>query len=548
MHASLLEMLQKLFISLLFFFVCWVIWLKILLYSGNTLYRHPLWTGAKRQLQMTTVGANEFVLSRPALARNRIHLGTWWGLHGLNYRPEVEPTKVTARVRLLDGAYIYMTFGDRDQAVGLRLSHSPRWDSAAVVLRNNEEILSEKKISTPLSEKVHAVTIQLDGSKARLFLDGSKVDEVENTPHKGQLFFRGSFKDAEILSVDITGRDGPILEESFSNTYLWRPMALLTIGVLAVFCVLLQVFSSQKFLTVLTGLLTVGLIGLSYLFFDYFGWSSVQQSASTRALRLETHLPLSMFEKYRFQAAEKLYELFGAPPLSLDGLASEGYAPVQYDRGPFFCLGDKPCEYVPDLDKARELTKATHRGPRMLFVGTSQLAGAGANSLSDTIFARTHRYMQTHWSPHLESLNISVSGGRTKEIQKSYRDSLSAFRPDLVVFDLAFNDMPEELESSLPEFIEMLRDEGARVVMIKEPTNNEVGYPNEDRQKNAQAIAERLNVPFLLLHDYMNDPETIRKGLLWWDMVHMTSFGQALAAAWLDPQLLKFIGPKLSSR
>lgn len=514
------------------------IWTQVLLYSGNILYRHPLWAGAKKELQMSTVGGTEFILSRSTLAQNRLHLGTWWGLHGVSYRPEIAPTRISARLRLLDKAYVYFLFGDADKTIGLRLSRSARWDSASVILRGREEIIAQKKIPQEVSAKVHEVAMQFHDGLAELYLDGSKVDEIKDPPGKGTLSFRGSYADAQILSVQAQGGRGPLLEENFRNTQPFRGVVFLTIGALSALCLLSFLFSSQKFFAVLLTLLTTGAIGFSYFIFDYSFWSSLQQSAATRVLRMETALPLSHFEKARFFFFEKIYEVLGARPLSPRGLGKIGYPPIQYGRGPFFCLQSHECEYISDIARAQQIAESRARGPRMLFIGTSQGAGAGANQLADTIFARTHRYLRERGYPDLESLNISISGGRVKEIKKFYEENLSAFHPDLVVIDLAFNDSPEELEADLPGWLEEFK-KASRIVMIKEPTNNEVGYPNEERQEKAEEIAQRLRIPFLPLHDYMNDPETFRKGLVWWDVVHMTSFGQKLAAAWLDPQILK---------
>ena len=48
----------------------------------------------------------------------------------------------------------------------------------------------------------------------------------------------------------------------------------------------------------------------------------------------------------------------------------------------------------------------------------------------------------------------------------------------------------------------------------------------------------RFGVPVLDLHGHLSAPEVVDSGFLWWDYVHLSSYGHRRAAEWLAPQLL----------
>jgi lysophospholipase L1-like esterase len=182
-------------------------------------------------------------------------------------------------------------------------------------------------------------------------------------------------------------------------------------------------------------------------------------------------------------------------------------------------------------------------------VGTSQTVGAGAPRLADTFPFRAHAALAAALgrSRPIETLNMSVSGSDCARLLEEYRRRYARFRPDLVVLNLSSNERPDRLGSlaaGLDGFLSLDQAAGARSILLKEANSNEADYPEGLRRKHAvlDAAARRHAVPVYDLDGYLKDPAVFRTGFLWWDLVHLTPYGQELAARWLVPKMLAEIG------
>ena len=77
-------------------------------------------------MQLHLVGANDFVESRQALAKNRLDLGAWSGVNEVLLNRAVQVRRIALRLRLAPDAHGSVLFARTPGGyAGLRLSRNP---------------------------------------------------------------------------------------------------------------------------------------------------------------------------------------------------------------------------------------------------------------------------------------------------------------------------------------------------------------------------------------------------------------------------------------
>lgn len=535
------KMLRRSAFILLFLFPCVLIWTEIILYSENNLYRHPQWIAAKRMLEFTVVGTDEFLIARASLAQNELHLGSWWGFQGLTYRKQLTPQKINIRATLTKNSYLYVLFGDPLHQSGLRISNNADKSTAYIAASAQGEIFEEKILNGQITEGPHDIQFEWSPGKIQISLDQKLLYESNSFPQQGLLTLRNGREDVRIKSVQIEERNGIFHDENFRNSQGRIQVLALVCALFLIVGVLLCLKKDKKMvlLTYLTILITAGVIGGSFYLFDFYIGSSVQQTILTKSLHQGSPLESHAYEVARYNFFRVISSWVGISPVTQDEIFRLGYPKRRYSEGPLYC-DSAGCRAL-EPDQAPVVIHAPKKDPRILFIGTSQTVGAGADTIHQTFFALIHNYMQNHYSTSLQSMNMAISGSRSEELIRKYHEFYQPFAPDVVVINLGFNDRPKQLRANLPAFIKDLHSEGKLVLLVEEATTPEDPMDHSEAHQILEKVSKEQNAPLLRLHEYLKDPGIAKKGMLWWDPVHMTSFGQKLTADWLGPQILEAI-------
>ena len=118
------------------------------------------------------------------------------------------------------------------------------------------------------------------------------------------------------------------------------------------------------------------------------------------------------------------------------------------------------------------------------------------------------------------------------------------------MINLSQNDWDSKRElfsENLERFTMLTRESGAAMVFVLKP--NSIEMPNPKLLRNHEAmrlIAAKLDVPVVDMHGYFEaEPD---QGFLWWDMVHLTSSGQAIFAEKMYRALKPVLGTSGSVR
>ncbi|MDH3744125.1 MAG: SGNH/GDSL hydrolase family protein, partial [Acidobacteriota bacterium] len=177
---------------------------------------------------------------------------------------------------------------------------------------------------------------------------------------------------------------------------------------------------------------------------------------------------------------------------------------------------------------------------RLLFVGASQTWGSGAAKEKETFVRRTERLLNKRATAgRFECINMAVSANKIADMERDLLARGLSLEPDIVVVNASNNDIgrhTKNFEKHLDQLVAETLRVGSRVVLIMEPNSLERG-PSSLRKFHAimGKVAERHGVAVIDMHTYLAD--RYDDGFLWWDWVHMTSYGQRLFAERLVEEL-----------
>jgi lysophospholipase L1-like esterase len=533
-------------------------------YSRNVLLTNGQWVSSKLLMQMYVMGAQEFMMTRNALFRDRLHLGEWHGFNEVSLKERVEPAAIEYRFRLSRGAYIYFIFNRSASGYsGIRLSRNVKFPSMFYQADRVNKFVSRTVLDlTPgrLHDGWHNLVLSFGSGQVTANLDGAALASMPVKSEGPQIIgLRGGSLPADVDSVRITGKDGRmLLDDSFSNRrHYWTILAAVAVVSFVVIGLttvpVLRRHSPNEFkLGVFRCLMGLGvaIMVLSLLFgFDYFFWSSrypykdylpggahaFAVTVQFEALRQELFLypkDVSTFPSDK-ELREAITRWDGGKPIIFSDI-------MRYTR-------EHPIvpEFLGD-GQVRALPLKSDRTIRVAFLGTSQTYGSGAERISETFVARCHGLLaQALGDISVETYNFSISGSNSTELLAKYAESWRFSRPDLLVINLSTNDEKiDTLTANLRTLAHLARAAGGRVVFLLEPNAAEVEHRGlQEKHSAIQRLGQELGVPVWNLDGYMSSDPVYDSGMMWWDKVHLTSYGHGVVAEWLAPQMLAMIRP-----
>lgn len=184
---------------------------------------------------------------------------------------------------------------------------------------------------------------------------------------------------------------------------------------------------------------------------------------------------------------------------------------------------------------------------RIGYLGTSQTYGQGAERTMDRFATRLHRTMQTRYSgrTEFESFTLAIPGSQSSELAKLYAERWVNLDLDVLVVNLTYNDsFVGKLVANLRKIVELNKSRGVATLLVVEP-RAPVYRANVEflarKDEAVRGLAKKLDVPLADLAKLMSRPAIDDTGFLWWDSVHMSSAGNARAAAVLRKALIPIL-------
>jgi len=471
----------------------------------HTLHANGRWISTKTTLDRGLLGAFAYLTERQALAGGRLDLAAWHGFNEVIYKDEIDaPCSIEFDFSVGKGAYLVAIL-NRDASgagTGLRLSASSRYPSAFLRFSADGAFVAKRRFTAPkLSDATtHHALITVAGDELLLAVDGRALGSFAERMLARQRFgFRGGYEHALVDNVVVTLADGRRIIERFDAP----PMA-------------------SRVVPIAAGL---GAVAAPLLFLLLRGWRRDDDTALGFAFLL-TDLTL----------------------LVLCGLF---YAFVVIRAGWYPRLGevDREAEaYFKKGDIDRVLAEIQERcavdsvpAPfRILFVGSSQTWGAGARRDADTFVAVLEDLLRRshQGGPPVECINGGVSSARAADLAPILECQWLKLKPQVVVIDLSSNDRSNgaSFVAAVRAMVEASLAAGACPVLVQEP--NAYGTVDKgliERHLDLYHISQDYGVPLIDLHRYLLGVDD--RGFVWWDKVHLTSFGQRLVAEKLRSEL-----------
>ena len=483
---------------------------QIVLQAGNTLHRNGRWTSVKMQAHRGVIGAVATYVTRPTLRRNRLDLGAYFGFQQLLRSEAREIDRLELSFSAERPAYLDVLFGANPRKLdGVRLSRHPDFQSLRFKsTREGAFIESEVlELGDPLKGGWNGVRLRFEPDGVRIEINQAPPLAAPRRPGAVRTVgFRGSRDGPLVDDVEIGfgAGDAPLIE-SFTNRrgrvgyFAIAALIAVAIGRLAHHALRrwAGLEALQAHLTCFTGYLVVVVCLTAYVAVDYFHLSGLYP-ADSRTMQATGY-------RNRIEDAE---------------------AGLQRLR--------------------REISNLGSDGRfRILLVGTSQTWGAGALRSQDLWSRVLERELNERLSAEGRGfvvINTAISGMQAPGLLELYRREWQQAKPDLVIIDLGHNDSRGlAFGTALEGFVETNRARGVPTVFIPEPNASEGPIQSrlQGNHEIMRRVAHTLDVPVIEAHSWLHHKRD--SGFLWWDHVHLTSYGQRLLGEYVASELVPIL-------
>jgi len=479
---------------------------------GNTLHANGRFESTKVGLDHGILGAVSFVATRTALYRDRLDLGAWHGNHELLLREPVTPERLALRFRLRDPGWLALLVQRTETRFeAVRVSRDAAFPPACLAGSPDGAFASKAPLAQPaLDGGWHALALERAGPGFRVTVDGTEVGACATALDRPvRVGLRGSAADhVELDDLRIESATPPVLvEEDFANRRGAGPLGLGALGLVAA---------------------VSGLVAAA--------------SARSRRARGAPLAPYLVTTNLVLAAA-------GGLALLADALYFARIHPEQID----FRGYENRIEYVgqiaPRLAKRYPLEAPAPGVRRIVVLGTSQTWGSGAARPEDVWVTQLEARLNAGARPgeRFELVNAGLPGETSRELVELWSEKWIAWQPELALVNLGNNDREVEgLVRNVERIAALNAERGIRTVLVPEANSTESRGERSLRGLEAKhaalrELAARRGLALVEVHGPLVQARD--DGFLWWDRVHLTSYGQARLAAllferrgqWLDP-------------
>lgn len=473
----------------------------------NRLALHPAWAATKPTLERGVMGALAFVAGPQGVARNRLRLDAWFGFQEVLHRDALDPTRLALRFRVAPGGYLHVLYDHRpDGFAGVRFGSHPDFPSVHYRAAPDGEFTAREPLAAGLvrPDVWHRAELRFAGAEVELRLDGASAGRFARRPGPQRVGFRGGLRGAEVDDVVLETSAG-VLEEGFANGR-----------------------------------------GFGARFAAAFAALAAAAAAAAAALR-RSGVPARQIGPAVAVAA------------AVAGAGVAGAYGVVYWRGREYRVSRSDAEReqaywveasraaVVGAIRARYAPQVAPGTFRLLVLGTSQTWGAGARAEEETFVRRLEPLLAARLGRPVECVNAAVSALRTRHVLGLLRRELAGLNASAALVNLANNDVDvERFRRDLDALAGELARRGIPAVFALEPNSVERvpgDTPHGDlaaKHEVVRAVAARHGRPVVDLHGWL--AERRDAGFLWWDFVHLTSFGHRLVAGFLADALPPLLG------
>lgn len=520
---------KKFSLNLLFCFLFSFLITKFYADSKNSIKASQKWTTFKGQMLNPLNGPINYYNDRNNLHKNHLKLNTHFGNDGIISLQKFEWDKLSFRANINPESlfYIYLTYDIKSDVI--RIGNNPNYKSSFLTIYDTGLFDKSEAINIDLKPNLwHEISIEKYNGKYLLKI-ADKTYTVGDISQKGSNYFgfKAHFNRAVIDDIKLfKNKTQLVFQDDFSNKKSEAKIFpfIFTINILIMIICYLFIINGkihQSNYIFVISIFSIFLIPT--YFYDYYYWS---KSFSIRNDKLFT--------------IEKMRRRFFFNHISLDD--NNNY--INYPES----LWDFNTPYDCDIFTKEENTDSPHyiytcnkeiisSNYNMLFLGTSQMFGAGAFNIKTSFFAQVVSAIGKEFLKKSKvRAHLFAKHGKTS---KFLLDGLKAKKAeikdiDIIIINLSFNDLgldryEKHYKENIKNLINYLKETfNAPIIFFMEPYNKEA----VDMPEYPSFVEEFKSMPQISFYHYMDEPNDLfnDKGIVWWDRIHLTQYGQNMYA------------------
>lgn len=474
------------FYCVLFLLFHYAMTTSVLSQFKNTLHNNGSWESAKTKLFRGVQGASAFMVTRVPLEENRLNLGAWSGYQEILYKRKLDLQNIRFRIFLRPGDFSFIFNSHAKGFDGFRLSIQKRYPLLFFQADNSGKFLTQEAAPFPslVGDRWYEVFVDFqEAGKITLSINGQKLISVERS-YSGpiQIGFKGGNNEVWLDDIRIKEKNSPkIIEENFDHPRnLDKILLQAFLWVLLFNMVLAFSLKRNRVYWNLAMNLTAGL----FLFLLFW----------TDRCFIVGKYPLEVRQYLGYKNTIEMSE-----------------ETIDRIKG--------------DLDQAKHSQKF-----RILLLGSSQTWGAGALNAESTIESFLARKLESRGHCY-KVVNGGINGITAAQTQKLVEPLFKNFKPDMVLINLSWNDnrnfgFAKEFEGLVDSLISL--GPKIKIVLLSEAHHEWFSGPGEQDPNHLfiEKFSRKRGISFVDMHKYLTERK--ETGFLWWDTIHLTSYGQWL--------------------
>jgi len=484
------------------------------LLSHNSLYKNGRWIVTKILLRRAVGGAYGFLGSSNSLAGNCLDLSKWQGFQEVIYKQAIDVQEVKFNFLLDENSYLFFVFNkDRDGFSGIRISLNNIFKNIYFTSKDSGKFVTVHYISLPRPYPKHwnQCRVIFKDNTFSLYINDTFIGEFQAKLLKNQYIgFRGGLDKAMVDRIIIRPKNSSrIIHENFNNTNI-----------------------SIFFICLLIILIVNALIAL---FFHAMN-TDIMLRIIFRLIGFDTFLVILsffIFNIYYFYLSPR-YPKWGSFTNTMPREFNIAEGNYWKNASPDFI-----CKNIID----KYMNENVKNVFRILFIGSSQTWGAGTSEESKTFVSAIEEKLNGLPDNHIqyECINTGISGLDSSQLLDLYIKEWIKLAPKIAVINLSINDKDiDTFSANLDKFIQFNNSRGIKTILVLEANSIEHVPGSTANHEVMRKVGEKNGVRIVDMHKYLK--ENYDQGILWWDVMHLTDFGQELIAGHLFQILCQEIG------
>ncbi len=538
--------------------------------SFHDLSMRPDWVNLKLYLARPPAGARELSTTRNLLVGRSLQLGVWHAYNELLLNRVFMPGRLEVDFSCPPASWLMVeVHRDAGSFQALRLSRHPDFPCAWLRASPQGKFLEKRAFPLSIGDGLQRLHIEVGPSGWQARVNGQSCPSWKVAPEgSGTVGLRSGRGPVSVYRFAAWRRNGSL---EFSDTFARPTIALSAPQLAGAWCLILLLggwlhFRRRRCLgaALKASLYTTYVMALTLLAavaLDASLWSRLYPFSPEVAPWVQRRQPhLWPLESWRRRVVEPLrppcnFDPYH-PPQPLKGFLQLPSFPQPPGKQAFQTSPDgtqstlvavtRPDQFgkyvVDSQPKIQNLRSQLPKGvPRVLLLGTSQAWGSGALHERDTLVYQLSRGWQDT-SKRPVFIAGAVPGATSAFLVKRYFERLLELEPTRVVIQQSYNDPDVPgLLAAWKQVLEYNQNANIETTIVSEPLSSEMPpqalAAHGHRQLALARLAREHGCDFVDLHAHLSRREVADSGLLWWDRVHLTSYGQQLAGAYVADHL-----------